>query len=120
MEISLKISWGLLALLHVSPSLAAFVPGMIERLYSVPSDGDLGVLLSHRGLLFLAVLVAAIYAALDPSARKLASVVCAISMVGFLVLYARAGMPQGALRKIAIADLAGLLPLVWVTYQAWR
>ncbi|MEO1029682.1 MAG: hypothetical protein AAFX02_11580 [Pseudomonadota bacterium] len=103
MELSVKIGWVLIALIHLSPALAAFVPGMIERLYSVPSSGDLGVLLSHRGVLFLAVLVAALFAAVDPGGRKLASIICAISMVGFLILYARAGLPEGALRKIAIA-----------------
>ena len=120
MEIATKISWGLLALLHLSPALASVVPGMIERLYSVPSDGDLGVLLSHRGILFLAVLVAAAIAAFDPGSRRLATIICAISMIGFLVLYAKAGLPDGALRKIAVADLIGLAPLAWVSFEAWR
>ena len=120
MEAITKTSWALLALLHLMPALPLFIPALVERLYGVPATGEAGVLLIHRGALFLAVLVAVVYALFDPNARRLASIVVAISMIGFLIVYARAGLPEGALRKIAVADLIGLIPLLWVAWQAWR
>ncbi|HPE47863.1 MAG TPA: hypothetical protein PLR76_05680 [Hyphomonas sp.] len=120
MEVTNKIAWALLALLHVTPALSAFAPGLVERLYGVSPDGDIGVLLVHRGALFLAVCIAALYAMVDPGSRRLASLILFVSMVGFLLVYVRAGLPAGELRKIAIADLIGLIPLTWVTVNVWR
>lgn len=120
MEASLKFSWVVLALLHVMPAMVFFAPGLVEKLYSASPEGDIGILLIHRGALFLAVCIAALYAVFSPDSRRLASLVLTVSMLGFLIVYARADMPAGALRKIAVADLAGLIPLVWVSIQAWR
>ena len=120
LETSLKISWALLALLHIMPAMTALVPGLIERLYGISSDGDLGVMLLHRGALFLAVFATTIYAIFDSGSRKLASIILVISIVGFLIIYVRNGTPSGGLRKIALADLIFLPPLIWVCFNAWR
>ena len=56
----------------------------------------------------------------DPDSRKLGSIVLVISMVGFLLVYARAGLMPGELRKIAVADMVGLVTLFWFTLQARR
>lgn len=120
MEASIKMAWGLLVLIHVMPALSAFAPGLVEKLYGVSPNGDVGVLLVHRGALFFAVCVTALYAMFDPSSRKLASFILAVSMISFLIIFLRAGMPSGDLRKIAAIDLIGLVPLVWVSLQAWR
>jgi predicted ABC-type exoprotein transport system permease subunit len=120
MEISIKISWLLIALIHATPSLTLFKPEMIETLYGVQSDGDLKTMLLHRGALFFAVLVVAIFAMFEPNARRAATLIAGISMVGFLLLYAKAGLPDGPLRKIAVADFIGLAPLIWAGWQAFR
>ena len=119
MEGLTKLAWALLALLHLMPALVVAKPDMVRTLYGAQPAGEVGVLLVHRGALFLAVMVAAAYALLNPEARRLASLVVAISMVGFLFVYLRAGMPAGELRKIAVADAVGLLPLAWVVWRAW-
>lgn len=119
MELFTKTAWGALALIHFMPSLPVFRPKMIEALYGATPSGDIGLLLTHRSGLFLAVLVTTIFALFSLESRKLAAVILAISMVSFLILYARAGAPSGPLRKIAIADAAGLIPLVFVIWQAW-
>ena len=119
METLVRISWALLALLHLMPALVLAKPGLVQSLYGAEPSGDVGVLLVHRGALFLAVLLAALYALFSPDARRLASLVVAISMVGFLLVYLRAGMPAGELRKIAVADAVGLLPLAIVMWGAW-
>ena len=118
MEIVIKISWLLLGLLHVKPSLVLFSPELANKLYGVDPAGIIGTLLIHRAAMFFTIVVVSVYAILDPNARRLASLVVAISMVGFLLVYARAGMPAGALRSIALADLIGLLPLTIVLIAA--
>jgi hypothetical protein len=111
--------WLALALIHLMPALVLFVPSLTERLYGVPPTGDVGLLLVHRGALFLGVLLVALYAAFAPEARRAASIVVAVSMLSFLFLYVRAGFPAGSLRTIALADLAGLLPLALVMWDGW-
>lgn len=120
MEIWIKVGWLGIAFVHLMPALVLFAPSMTERLYELPPDGDLGVLIVHRGALFLGIVVAALFATFDPSSRRVASVIAAISILGFLIVYARAGFPAGALRSIATVDLIAVAPLVFVVMQAWR
>lgn len=119
MEFLTKISWGALALIHLTPSLPIFKPKMIEKLYDADPSGDLGLLMTHRSGLFLAVFVASLFALMNAEGRKLATIIVATSMISFLILYARAGFPAGPLKKIAIADAVGLLPLGFVVWRAW-
>lgn len=120
MEMFVKAAWGLLALIHFSPAAALVAPGALGRLYGIAPDGDLAVLLTHRSALFLALLVLCLFALVDPSARRAASLAVAVSVVGFLAVYARAGFPTGPLRTIALADAVALAPLALVLVAAWR
>lgn len=115
-EFITQIAWAVLALIHFPPALAVFRPGQVRTLYGVDDAGETGLLLVHRGWLFAAVLALCILAVFSPASRLAATLVCAISMLGFLLLYVRAGRPAGALRKIAITDLAGLPALAWVIF----
>jgi hypothetical protein len=119
MEIVTQLAWIALALIHLLPAVSAFRPSLIERLYGVSPSGDLSVILQHRGVLFVAIVVACIFGALEPSARRPLAIVVAISVVGFLISYARAGMPRGPLRRVALVDAIGLVPLAIVVYVAW-
>ncbi|MEM7217794.1 MAG: hypothetical protein AAF515_05475 [Pseudomonadota bacterium] len=120
MELLTKIAWGLLAALHAMPALALFRPHLTQTLYDAEPGGTIGTLLSHRGAMFLTVVVVSIIALLHGPSRRLASVVVAISMLSFLFVYVRAGSPAGALQGIARADMIGLLPLALVIFDAWR
>lgn len=120
MEVLTTAAWAVLALIHASPSAVLFAPGLIGRLYGIEANGDVGVLLVHRGALFLAIVAACLFGMFEPSARRALSIVVAVSVIGFLLVYLRTGMPSGALRTIAFADLIGLVPLVWVLFAAWR
>ena len=111
-----RLLWSLLALLHLPPALALARPAMLERLYGAADDPTMLTLLQHRAALFVAILAICLWAAADPGVRRLASVVCAISMLSFLALYALAGSPP-ALRTIALADLL-FLPVL--AFAAWR
>ena len=113
-----RLSWLILALIHLAPALAFFRPAMLTRLYAVDAQSPTFLLLHHRAALFLVVLTLCVWAAFDPGARRVASVAAAISMISFLGLYWQAGSPP-ALRTIAIADLAGLPFLAIVVWRAF-
>lgn len=120
MELATKAAWFLLALVHVSPAAVLFRPDFVQKLYGVPVDGATSLLLTHRGATFLAIVVAAVWAAFDPSVRRLCTVIVGIAVVGYLILYARAGMPEGPLRTVAAADAFALAPLGLAMWSAWR
>ncbi len=54
-----------------------------------------------------------------PGGRKLATLLAAISMLGFLFLYQSYGRPA-ALGTIALVDLIGLVPLAWTGWHAFQ
>jgi hypothetical protein len=113
-----RLAWIVLALVHLTPALALFAPSLLTRLYGIESSDPLHLLMHHRAALFLAVLAACIWCAIDPAPRKLGVVVVAISMVGFLALYLANGSPP-LLRQIFIADLVGLPALAYVGWKAF-
>ena len=116
---SQPICWLLVALVHLIPALALFRPALITRLYGVAPGSPVFLLMHHRAALFFAVLVACLWAAFDPDGRKLATIVAAISMLGFLFLYYTRGRPA-SLGTIALVDLIGLVPLSWAGWHAFQ
>lgn len=119
MELITKIAWALLALIHLTPGLVMVRPSMIERLYGIAPSGDIGLLLIHRGALFLTVAAACFFAMIEPGLRRAMACLVAISVIGFLITYVRGGMPL-SLRPIAIADMIALLLLVFIAWRAWQ
>lgn len=113
-----RVSWLILALVHLMPALSFFRPTMIARLYGVETQSPTFLLLHHRAALFVVVFTLCVWAACDPGTRRLASVAAAISMISFLGLYWHAGSPP-SLRTIALADLAGLPFLAIVAWRAF-
>jgi len=113
------LAWFALALIHTPPALAAFSPALRKRMYGMEAGGALGLILAHRGVLFLAVAVACVFAAFNAEARQLATIVTAISVLGFLIGYMLMGAPKD-LRAIALTDGVGLIPLAAVLAEAWR
>jgi hypothetical protein len=120
MHILTNIAWGILVLVHASPAAVVFLPGLLRNLYAVDVDGNLGVILRHRGALFLAIIVACLFALFEPGTRQVTSIIVAISLISYLLVYASAGMPEGALRTVAVVDLLALAPLALVTLEAWH
>ena len=113
-EVLEKLSWAILALIHVPPASVSVAPALIGRLYGVEAGSVTGILLMHCGVLFLAIVVACLVAALHVTARPLACVLVALSILGFLIIYAYSGMPTRPLRTIAVANAVALLPLLYV------
>ncbi len=120
MERLVRLAWGVLVLVHAAPAMALVVPGALRRLYGLELGGDLRVLLVHRSALFLALVVLSAFAVVDPPVRRAAGVAVAISVVAYLAVYAQAGFPGGALRRVALVDTFALVPLVTVLVAAWR
>ena len=113
------ICWLLLAAIHLTPALAVVRPALLTKLYRLPPDSPLFLLMRHRAALFAAVVIACLIAVFHPPSRPVAGVVTAVSMGSFLILYALAGRPA-ALRTIARVDLIGLLPLAIVVFHTLR
>jgi hypothetical protein len=114
------LCWLALAAIHASPAAVLFKPALLTGLYGIPPAGPAGVLLIHRGGLFLAIVIVAGFAAFAPEARKAASLLVGISVISFLIVYVGAGAPEGPLRSIALVDAGALLPLALVCWSAWR
>jgi hypothetical protein len=112
------IAWLILALVHLMPALAFFIPSLLTKLYGLEAGNALFLLLHHRAALFLAIFIICVWSAFDSAPRRLASVAVAISMVSFLALYWLQGTPV-LLRQIAIVDLIGLPVLVYVIWKAF-
>ena len=112
------IAWLILALVHLMPALAFFMPALLTKLYGLESGNALFLLMHHRAALFLAILVICIWSAFDATPRRLASAAVAISMISFLALYWLQGAPP-ALRQIALVDLIGLPALGYVLWRAF-
>jgi hypothetical protein len=102
--------WLVFAAGHMMPVLSVFRPGMLEQLYGLALQGDLATLMRHRGALFLAVVIVAVWCAFDPRVRMLGLAVLSTSLIGFLALYLIGGSSPG-LRQIALVDVA-LIPIL--------
>ena len=76
-----RACWLLVALVHLAPALALFRPALLTRLYGISADDPLFALMHHRAALFLAVLVACVWAAFDPGSGRIATIVAAISRI---------------------------------------
>ncbi len=113
------VAWLVLAIIHAPPATVLVMPELATRLYGVDPQGTAAALIIHRGALFLAVMLACLFAAFDPGSRRLGTVIAGISMVGFLQVYVQTGMPEGPLRTVALVDTAALLPLTYVIRAAW-
>ncbi len=109
-------AWILLALVHLLPALALFLPKLITRLYGLAPGSANFLLMHHRAALFLGIVIACVWSAFDPRPRPLAAVMTALSMLSFLALYGLGKQPR-ELRSIAIADLVGLPALAFVVWQ---
>lgn len=114
-----KISWFVLAAIHLTPALALPMPSILTRLYGIEGGDPAFALLWHRAALFAVVLLLCIWAALRVEVRPLAVVAVALSMISFLAIYALTGTPA-ALRTVALADLVGLPFLAIVAWGAFR
>lgn len=114
-----KLCFAVLALIHIVPASMLFRPQAIGRLYRIDASGPLLALLQNRAALFVIVVLACIWAMIDPASRRLAVAVIATSMLSFLAIYWHAGSPP-ALKTIALADLAGLPFLAiagWIAFN---
>jgi len=116
--LAVPLAFAIVGIIHLLPVAPVFAPEMLSRLYGIaPTDTTLLVLMRHRALLLALVGILCLWASWSPSVRPAALVAAAINVAGFLGFYALYGMPSGALRTIALADLVAIPPLA---YAAWK
>ena len=114
-----KICWALIALIHATPAMALFYPALITKMYGIQSGTDIFTLMHHRAGLFVVILIICLWALFRPEVRMLASVAVGISMGSFVLLWWLSGASP-ALRNIAVADMIGLLLILYAGFQAFR
>jgi hypothetical protein len=113
-----QILFGLLAAINLVPSLVAFAPAKISKLYGVDvTDPALITLLHHRAVMLGivgGVLAAAIFI---PSIRWVALCAGTVSMMSFIVIAAMNNQLGGSLSRIAFVDAIGIpliVALIWL------
>jgi hypothetical protein len=111
-----RFAWGALAAIHILPALGLVSSMLRQRLYGMDPQGDLAILLSHRAVIFVAIVMASLVAAAFDTVRPVTAFFVSVSVVGFLFVYALGGMPAGPLRQVALVDTAALplLVIVWI------
>jgi len=114
----IAFAFALVGVIHLLPIGPVFAPGLLGDLYGIePQDTTLLVLMRHRALLLGGVGALCLAAAALPALRLAALGVAGIGVAGFLAFYALYDLPTGSLRRIAIADLVAVPPLVFAAWQ---
>ena len=111
-----KACLAMIFVIHAGPSLPLFFPKLIYNIYGLDPSGEIGLLLRHRACLFLIICIAALFAIYNPYYLRISLVIFSVSILCFLMLYFCAGMPEGSLRKIALADLLCVPLLFYLFY----
>lgn len=111
----------ILAIIHLLPALAVFAPSKIAALYGIaPGDKALITLLQHRALLFALLCAAFVLAAFSPVYRPAVLIAGMISMTGFIGIAGLQRELSGSLRKIVVADIAGLVIAVCAAFIVFK
>ena len=102
----------LAGLINFLPLAGILGASQLQTAYALDfSEPNLQILMRHRALLFGLLGGFMLYAAYAPMYRPAAYVMGLISMLGFLLLYWQVGEANAALKKIAWADVLGLVAL---------
>lgn len=120
MNYAISLGFLVLTALHTPPAISAFRPGMMVDLYGPGvTEGGLDVLLHHRAMGFALVALSCLTAAFVPSIRQPVLVLTGWSMLGFLLAFWAGGMPEGAIQRVALADLVCVPVLFFLVWAAW-
>jgi hypothetical protein len=115
--------FGFLALIHLLPALAAIMPSQIARLYGVEAtDNTLITLLQHRAVLLGLIGCVCVAALFNPGGTVAwhAVLLAGASMTAFLLIAGFNRELAGSLKKIAIVDAIGFIPLIILFFrQPW-
>jgi hypothetical protein len=98
--------------IHLVPGLAFLAPAMITRLYGAGADGAVLLMLRHRAALLGIVGIVLIVGAAMAPWRPAATLVGALSMASYLLLWLGAGPHRKPLQRIALIDAIALPALL--------
>ena len=112
MNIAISIFLLLVGLINFLPIIGVISAEKLSSAYSIELIGnDLIILMRHRALLFGLIGGFIIFSVFNPAYQIAAMVMAAISMLGFLYFVWVAADYNGAISKIAMIDLVGLVCL---------
>lgn len=118
--------WGRLllvcaAVVNLLPAVAVFSVDRACAVYGLePVEGDLRLLLRHRGMLFAILGAGLLLAVFRPRLRTAAITVNAVSMAGFLALVPFEQPVGPALLRVAKVDAVGLILLAGSAVAFWK
>ncbi|MBF6496676.1 phosphopantetheine adenylyltransferase [Nocardia cyriacigeorgica] len=109
------------AILNLLPAVAVVSVDRAAGAYGLDSvDGDLRLLLRHRGMLFAILGAGLLVAVFRPRLRTAAITANAVSMAGFLALIPLEQPIGPALLRVARLDAFGLLLLAGAAAAFWQ
>jgi hypothetical protein len=112
MNIAISIFLFFVGLINFVPVLGVMSADKLSNAYSIELAGnDIIILMRHRALLFGIVGGFILYSVFNPSYQIAAMIMAAISMLGFLYFVWAVGDYNGAIAKVTIIDLVGIVIL---------
>lgn len=109
------------AILNLLPAVAVVSVDRAAGAYGLDAvDGDLRLLLRHRGMLFAILGAGLLVAVFRPRLRTAAITANAVSMAGFVALLPFEQPVGPALLRVAKLDMLGLLVLAGAVAAFWK
>lgn len=103
----------LAGVINTLPLMGVLGAERLQALYAMPfEDASLRILMRHRAVLFGLLGGAMIAAAFIPAWRTLLAIAGLVSMVSFLVLAGLEGGGNAAIRRVVVADVIAIVPLL--------
>lgn len=111
----------LAGVINTLPLMGVLGAERLQALYALPfEDASLRILMRHRAVLFGLLGGAMIAAAFIPYWRTPLAIAGLVSMVSFIVLAWLEGGGNAAIRRVVVADVIAIVPLVAVLLWSQR
>lgn len=103
----------LAGVINALPLIGVLGAERLQSLYALPfDDANLRILMRHRAVLFGLLGGAMIAAAFIPAWRTPMALAGLVSMVSFIVLAQLEGGGNAAIRRVVVADVIAIVPLL--------
>ena len=103
----------LAGVINTLPLMGVLGAERLQALYAMPfEDANLRILMRHRAVLFGLLGGAMIAAAFIPHWRAPLAIAGLVSMVSFIVLAQLEGGGNAAIRRVVVADVIAIVPLL--------
>lgn len=112
----------LAGVINTLPLMGVLGAERLQALYAMPfEDANLRILMRHRAVLFGLLGGAMIAATFIPHWRAPLAIAGLVSMVSFIVLAQLEGGGNAAIRRVVVADVIAIVPLVAaLLWRVWQ